>query len=129
MLLHSCGLTCNKVAVINKVSVIPERNVVVSSLGLEASITHSDHDTLKQQTRHSKICLNVEWHGSSYCKTLADPRGCQGRAPPLCLNSFIFMQFLAKIGQNNRLAPKSLGLALLLWEILDPPLQNLRNND
>ena len=48
--------------------------------------------------------------------TLANPRGNQGR--PLGLNSFIFMQFSAKILQNNRLAQP-------LWsfrEILEPSL-------
>ena len=35
-------------------------------------------------------------------KPVADPRGLQGRVPSPGPNSFIFMQFLAKILQNNR---------------------------
>ena len=35
--------------------------------------------------------------------------------------SFIFIQFVGKIGQRNRLAFPSLGWCPL-WEILDPPL-------
>ena len=34
---------------------------------------------------------------------VVDPRGRQGRTPLLCPNSFIFIQFSAKILQNNRL--------------------------
>ena len=47
-------------------------------------------------------------------------------APPLPLspNSFIFMQFLAKILQNNRLAHLPRELTSSHWEILDPPLKN-----
>ena len=51
---------------------------------------------------------------------LAAPRGAT-KARPLWVQ-FIFMQFLEKIGQNNRLAPPPLRLAPLHWEILDPPL-------
>ena len=36
--------------------------------------------------------------------------------------SFIFMQFLANILPNKRLAHPTLGLPKALWEILDPPL-------
>ena len=35
-------------------------------------------------------------------KPVADPRGLQGRVPSPGPNSFIFVQFLAKILQNNR---------------------------
>ena len=46
--------------------------------------------------------------------------GRQGRAPHFGPNSFIFMQFLAKILQNNRFEhPREVGAP---WEILDSPL-------
>ena len=43
---------------------------------------------------------------------LEDPKGRQGRVRPRCPNYFIFMQYSAKILQNNRLAHQ-------LWEF--PP--------
>ena len=48
--------------------------------------------------------------------------GRQGRAPPISPNLFNFMQFLGKIGKNNRLVPPPLQLVHPLWEILDPSL-------
>ena len=48
--------------------------------------------------------------------TVADLRGPLGTRLPLGPNSFIFVQFLGKIGLNNRLTPPP------VLEILDPPL-------
>ena len=49
--------------------------------------------------------------------------GCRGGrgtcGPPFSPFSFVFMQFLAHIVPNNRLAPPGVGAP---WEILDPPL-------
>ena len=58
--------------------------------------------------------------------TLVDPKW--GVSPqtllPLPAISSIFMQFLAKILQNNRFSSTSQGLAPpSVWEILDPPLE------
>ena len=58
---------------------------------------------------------------------LADLRGGARDAPPQGPNSFIFMQFSVKIGQNSRLEPPPGGLAPPpppVWEILDPPLHS-----
>ena len=48
---------------------------------------------------------------NSYQVTLADPGGARDVPPPPVPIFFIFMQFLEKIGQNNRLAPPPLQLA------------------
>ena len=48
--------------------------------------------------------------------------GASHSRPRLSSHSFIFMQFWAKILQNNRLAHAPLELAPIPWEILDPPL-------
>ena len=67
------------------------------------------------------IMVDLMWNIHSrfgILSALADPRGRQGRAPPSGSNFFfIFMQFLGKIDQNNRLAPPPLRLA-------PPPLEN-----
>ena len=50
--------------------------------------------------------------GQSTIWPLADPRGgARDARSPLRPNFFIFLQFLGKIGQNNRLAPPPLRLA------------------
>ena len=47
----------------------------------------------------------------------------QGRAPPPSRpNFFILISFWEKFGQNHKLTQPPLGLAPLLWEILDPSL-------
>ena len=45
----------------------------------------------------------------SNLQPLGDPVGARDTCPLVGLNLFIFMQFLGKIGQNNRLAPPHLG--------------------
>ena len=42
--------------------------------------------------------------------------------------SFIFMQCLANIWLNNRFLAKIQGLASPVWEILDPPLEDVVQN-
>ena len=72
-------------------------------------------------------CLNIvhshciytlypqQYHDTCWQTSIGGSKGGrQGRAPPpppLGPNSFIFMQFLGKFGQNNRLAPPPWGLA------------------
>ena len=57
---------------------------------------------------------------------LANPRGRQGRAPPLCPIYFIFKQFSAKILLNDKFSPQTRELALPVWEILDPLLDRIK---
>ena len=51
-------------------------------------------------------CLRLYYNPglNSDSGSLADPRGCQGREPPLGPLSIIFMQFSTKIVLYNRLA-------------------------
>ena len=67
--------------------------------------------------KHKTLCVNhiiVTWPTTSYKSSVVDPRwerrGAPGTHLPWDPIILIFMQFTAKIGQNIRLAPLSLGL-------------------
>ena len=79
------------------------------------------------------FALKMEWAGKAENWPISknihifiggSKRGAPGmHSPYLGPNSFIFMLFSRKIGQNNRLAPPPWGLVPPSpWEILDPPL-------
>ena len=84
------------------------------------SLVLDERSRFKNEDKSLTLRVQVSVRGD-----ISGHKGTSG-TPLLGPNCFIFMQFLWKIGQNNRLVPPPLRLAplvgTLLRDILDPPL-------